>query len=217
MMKPYALTLALALLIAACSPAASSVPTSSPAQPVVPTSQPAQPTPTPETMPTAAVQPTAVTQSDQAAAYNGPAWTALPLVDSATGETFTFASFAGKTVFVEPMATWCTNCRRQLPNAEAARSQLDPDQYVFVGLSVAENVDNATLAQYAADNGWNFIFASATEALTQGLVDQFGRTVITPPSTPHFVIKPDGTLSEIFTGSITADDLVAKLTSFSGS
>lgn len=212
-MKTFSLILALVLLIAACSPAASTVPTSTPAEP---TSQPAQATPTPETMPTAAAQPDSAAQPDQASAYNGPAWTVLPLVDSATGETFTFAAFAGKTVFVEPMATWCTNCRRQLPNAEAARSQLDPDRYVFVGLSVAENVDNATLAQYAADNGWNFIFASATEALTQGLVDQFGRTVITPPSTPHFVIRPDGTVSEIFTGSATADDLVAKLTRLSG-
>lgn len=213
-MKAFSSILALVLLIAACSPAASTVPTPTAASP---TAQVVEATPTPETMPTAAVQPDSAAQPDQVAAYKGPAWTALPLVDSATGETFTFAGFAGKTVFVEPMATWCTNCRRQLPNAEAARSQLDPDRYVFVGLSVAENVDNATLAQYAADNGWNFIFASATEALIQGLVDQFGRTVITPPSTPHFIIKPDGTLSEIFTGSATADDLVTKLTSLSGS
>jgi hypothetical protein len=30
----------------------------------------------------------------------------LPIVDVRTGETFTLAEFAGKTVFVEPMATW---------------------------------------------------------------------------------------------------------------
>jgi peroxiredoxin len=133
-------------------------------------------------------------------------------VDARTGETFTLADFAGKTVFIEPMATWCTNCRRQIPNAEAARQQLDPDQYVFIGLSVAENVDNATLAEYVDAQGWNFTFAVASAELTQGLIDTFGRTVVTPPSTPHFIIRPDGTLSEIQTGTHTAEDLIAELT-----
>jgi thiol-disulfide isomerase/thioredoxin len=143
--------------------------------------------------------------------YNAPAWANLPLTDARTGESFTLADYAGKTVFVEPMATWCTNCRRQLPNAEAARQQLDPDQFVFIGLSVAENIDNATLAQYVEAQGWNFRFAVASAELTQGMIDSFGRTVVTPPSTPHFIIRPDGSLTEIQTGSHSAEDLIAEL------
>src|SRR5215475_4612241 len=42
------------------------------------------------------------------------AWHALPLVNARTGQAFTLADFAGKTVYVEPMATWCTNCRQQM-------------------------------------------------------------------------------------------------------
>lgn len=30
----------------------------------------------------------------------------VPIVDARTGETFTLAEYAGKTIFVEPMATW---------------------------------------------------------------------------------------------------------------
>ena len=30
----------------------------------------------------------------------------VPIVDVRTGETFTLAEYAGKTIFVEPMATW---------------------------------------------------------------------------------------------------------------
>jgi hypothetical protein len=111
------------------------------------------------------------------------------------------------------MATWCINCRRQLPNVEAARKQLNSDQFVFVGLSVAENVDNATLAKYVDSQGWNFIFAVAPEPLIQGMVEAFGRTVVTPPSTPHFLIRPNGSLSKIFTGSHTAEELIAQLNS----
>ena len=50
----------------------------------------------------------------QAAAINLPTWQTLPLTNARTGETFTFADFAGKTVFVEPMATWCTNVTTQV-------------------------------------------------------------------------------------------------------
>ncbi len=139
-----------------------------------------------------------------------------PLTDARTGEPFTLADYAGKTLFVEPMATWCTNCRHQIPNVESARTQLDSNQYVFVGLSVAENVDNATLASYVDGQGWNFVFAVAPEALVQGLVDTFGRTAVTPPSTPHFIIQPNGTLSEMYTGSHSADELITELKAASG-
>jgi hypothetical protein len=45
--------------------------------------------------------------SDQSATeYGGPEWTKLPLTNAHTGETFTLANFAGKTVYIEPMATW---------------------------------------------------------------------------------------------------------------
>jgi hypothetical protein len=45
------------------------------------------------------------------------------------------------------------------------------------------------------------------------MVEAFGRTVVTPPSTPHFLIRPDGSLSKIFTGSHTAEELIAQLKS----
>lgn len=159
--------------------------------------------------------PTSETVAGGAQSAN-PAWLTSPVVNAHTGETFTLADFAGKTVWVEPMATWCTTCRGQLPRVEAARAALDSNQYVFISFSVAENVDNATLTQYADDQGWHWTFAVATEALTQGMVDTFGRTVVTPPSTPHFIIRPDGSVTEIATGQPTTDEIVAELKAASG-
>jgi cytochrome oxidase Cu insertion factor (SCO1/SenC/PrrC family) len=159
--------------------------------------------------------PTAETLAGGAQSAN-PAWLTSPVVNAHTGETFTLADFAGKTIWVEPMATWCTTCRNQLPRVEAARAALDNDQYVFISFSVAENVDNATLAQYADDQGWHWTFAVATETLTQGMVDTFGRTVVTPPSTPHFIIRPDGSVTEIATGQPTTDEIIAELKAASG-
>lgn len=159
---------------------------------------------------------TANALSSSGTAYKGPDWLKTPLVNAQTGEIFTLASFAGKIVYVEPMATWCTNCRAQLPKVEAARVQLNSDQYVFVGLSVAENVDNATLAKYVDSYGWHFTFAVAPDAFTKGMVDTFGRTAVTPPSTPHFIIRPDGTLTEMSTGPHSTDELVAALKAVTG-
>jgi thiol-disulfide isomerase/thioredoxin len=136
----------------------------------------------------------------------------LPLVNVRTGETFTLASFAGKTVFVETMATWCSNCRAQLTNVGGAVAQLPADQYVFIALEVEANVTNDALRQYADNNGFGWTFAVATPEVLAAIVAQYGRTAITPPSTPHFIIRPDGTLpAQITTGIESTEQLIAQL------
>jgi thiol-disulfide isomerase/thioredoxin len=140
-----------------------------------------------------------------------PAWQSLPLTDVRDGASFTLADFAGKTVYVEPMATWCTNCRMQLFNVQQARTSLSEADFVFVGLSVETNLDQASLAQYAQGFGFDWAFAVASPELLQSLVDEFGRAIINPPSTPHFIIRPDGTFGELVTGIDTADQLVSRL------
>lgn len=145
-----------------------------------------------------------------------PTWQTLPLVNARTGETFTFASFAGRTVFVEPMATWCTNCRQQLGNVRSAREQLS-DEVVFVALSVETNISAADLAEYADDNGFDWYFAVLTPELLAELVTTFGRTVSNPPSTPHFVIRADGSATSLATGIKSAEQIVAQLQAEGGS
>jgi thiol-disulfide isomerase/thioredoxin len=140
-----------------------------------------------------------------------PAWQTIALTDVTTGQSFTLADFAGKTVYVEPMATWCTNCRRQLGYVEEARDQLNSDDVVFVGISVETNIDDATLANYTEETGYNWTFAVATPEMLQALADQFGRTISNPPATPHFIIYPDGTTTDLVTGFETADELIAQL------
>lgn len=141
------------------------------------------------------------------------AWQTLPLVDARTGQSFTLADFAGKTVYVEPMATWCTNCRGQMSVIrDQVRGQVDPEQVVFVGLSVETNLAPETLATYTATHSFDWTFAVMTPELLQELASQFGRTVTNPPAIPHFVISPDGTTSNLSTGFHNADQLLAILT-----
>jgi len=154
---------------------------------------------------------TTTTDTTTTVAVDRPAWQTLPLVDARTGETFTFADFDGKTVFVEPMATWCTNCRQQLRNVNSARASFDSEQVVFVALSVEVGLGNDTLSTYSQNNGFDWHFAVVTPELLAVLVATFGRTVSNPPSTPHFIIRPDGTTTSLTTGIHSVDELVAEI------
>lgn len=128
-----------------------------------------------------------------------PAWQTIALTNAVTGEQFTVADFAGKTIFVEPFATWCSNCRRQLGTVDSLRGE-SGDDTVFLALSVESNIGNEALASYASQTGYGLIFAAMPPEMLQLLVAEYGQTITNPPATPHFVVGPDGTSSELFTG-----------------
>ena len=149
---------------------------------------------------------------DATAVMTGPlAWQQISLTDARTGATFTLADFAGKTVFVEPMATWCTNCRRQLGNVRDARAQIGNDNVVFIGLSLETNISDGQLAQYQSDYGFDWTFAVMTPELLQELAAAFGRSITSAPSTPHFVIRPDGSFTDLVTGIESAEQILRQL------
>lgn len=140
-------------------------------------------------------------------------WQSLPLTDARTGASFTLADFAGKTVHVEPMATWCTNCRNQMNVIrDQVRAQVDPEQVVFVSLSVETTLAPETLAAYTATHGYDWTFAVMSQEFLQELATQYGRTVTNPPAVPHFLILPDGSTTDLSTGHHTAEKLLEKLT-----
>ncbi len=150
--------------------------------------------------------------ADDMAMSDQPAWKTIPLTDVRSGETFTLADFAGKTVFVEPMATWCTNCRRQLGNVAQAKAQLgDSEDVVFVALSVETNISNGDLANYTEETGFFWTFAVATPEMLVSLVETFGQTITNPPATPHFIIRPDGSTTDLTTGYEGPEEILQNL------
>jgi hypothetical protein len=137
-------------------------------------------------------------------------WQTLPVTNAATGESFTLGDFHGQTVFVEPMATWCSNCRTQQGEVQQAKAQLG-DDVVFVGLSLETTLPAADLASYAQGNGFDWTYAVMSNDLLAGLADEFGRSITSAPSTPHFIIRPDGSVSELSTGIHSAEDIIAQI------
>ena len=147
--------------------------------------------------------------SAPAVATNLPTWQTLQLTNAATGEVFTIADLnaAGYTVMIEPMATWCSNCRRQQQTVSSVFSTADPNKVVFISLSVETALSDSALADYAVREGFGWTFVVADENLLSELVNQYSRTITNPPSTPHFVVYPDGSYSDLVTGFSSADEL----------
>jgi thiol-disulfide isomerase/thioredoxin len=207
------------LLSAACATAPAATPTVEQAAvqpPDAPSVGPAAAVPAEATLvPPTAIPPTEVPAEAAAqTAQERPAWQTIALSDARTGAAFTLADFAGKTVFVEPMATWCPNCRSQQRQVIPVYQDLGQgEDYVFISLSVGENIDGATLAAYAEREGFGWTFAIASQELMVALAEVFGRGVLSPPSTPHFVIYPDGSTSDVSYGAESSDALRASLTS----
>jgi hypothetical protein len=87
---------------------------------------------------------------------------------------------------------------------------------VFVSISVEPNDTSEELAAYADREGFVWTFAVATPEVLQGMIDTFGRGVSNPPSKPHFLIRPDGTITELASGTITPEQFLEQISTTSG-
>jgi thiol-disulfide isomerase/thioredoxin len=143
-----------------------------------------------------------------------PAWMSAELTDACSGETFTLADFAGKTMYVESMATWCPPCRDQLARVKEAAAQIPADEReetVFVALSSEVDLPRETLAEYAASNDFPFIFAVMPAEMLQAMADDLGQEIAVPPATPHLIVAPDGTIGALRTGGEAPEEILAGL------
>jgi thiol-disulfide isomerase/thioredoxin len=161
---------------------------------------------------------TAEAETDDATAAQeteaSPAWMSAELTDACSGETFTLADFAGKTMYVESMATWCPPCRDQLARVKEAAAQIPADEReetVFVALSSEVDLPRETLAEYAASNDFPFIFAVMPVEMVQAMAEDLGQEIAVPPATPHLIVAPDGTVGALRTGSEAPEDILAVL------
>lgn len=143
-----------------------------------------------------------------------PAWFSTELTDACSGETFALSDFAGKTIYVESMATWCPPCRDQLARVKEAAAQIpteEREEIVFVALSSEVDLPRETLAEYAATNDFPFVFAVMPAEMLQAMADDLGQEVAVPPATPHLIVAPDGTIGALRTGGESPEDLLSLL------
>jgi thiol-disulfide isomerase/thioredoxin len=137
-------------------------------------------------------------------------WQLIEVTDTG-GETFTIADLAGRPVFVENFATWCSNCRKQLEATQAAAEQAGDDA-VFLALSVETELSVEDMAEYQEDNGFGAIrFAVMSPELLAAMDAAFGKTALNPPATPKVAVAADGAAGELVTGPESAEEILGTL------
>jgi len=94
--------------------------------------------------------------------------------------------------------------------------QFPSDDVVFISISVETNVRSENLAEYARDENFNWQFAIATSEMMISLVDTFGRDVSNPPRQPDFIIRPDGTTTDLLLGLTPASQTIDQIRRESG-
>jgi thiol-disulfide isomerase/thioredoxin len=131
------------------------------------------------------------------------------LRDVVSGEAFRIADLQGKVVVIEAMAIWCTTCRFQQLEAQAALDQVASPDVVYISLDVDPNERAEDLAEYARREGFDWLFVVASADVSRSLAATFGDQILSPPATPLVILGPDGQLIEKHTGIKGAGDLAA--------
>ena len=202
---PIAVALALIVAVAACTGGGATVPgtTATPAAPGSP--GPSGPHrsagPSAEPSPAASAPGVELTQ----------AWATVELTDVRTGESFRIADLVaeGRVVFIETMAIWCTNCRRQQGDVVTALDQLDPASVTWIGVDVDPSEEADALAEYSRALGFDWPFVVAGADLSRALAADFGDGVLSPPSTPIIVVGTDGRVTLTEFGHKSVDRILA--------
>ena len=146
-------------------------------------------------------------RGDGGASPGSEVWRTATLRDVVTGEEFRIQDLQGKVVAIEAMAVWCTTCRTQQLEAQAALETVDSSNVFYLSLDVDPNERADDLADYARREGFDWRFAIASPEVSRSLAASFGDQILSPPSTPVIVLGPDAQLIEKHFGIKSADEL----------
>ncbi len=89
--------------------------------------------------------------------------------------------------------------------------ELGTEDYEFISISVDIAAQPEEIEVYSIQNNFDWTFAVASEEFLRGFVGQYGRTVITTPNMVHFVIQPDGSISEMNQGTPSPEELIQEI------
>ena len=117
-----------------------------------------------------------------------PLWKTETLKDISTDHTFTLNGFT-QPVLVESFAVWCPVCTRQ--QEEVKKFHELREDVVSVAINTDHNEDEERVLEHIQKNGFDWLYAVASEDFTRSLIAEFGGGIVNAPSAPMFLICPN--------------------------
>ena len=114
----------------------------------------------------------------------------------------TNTDFSNKTLLINFWATWCTPCRKEMPDLQKLSDTLDQGQFAVIGISV--DTDTNLVKEFLIQHGIRFAnyqddnFQVATQLLG---IEAFPET---------FVVSPTGTILKRISGEQFWDEIFFK-------
>jgi len=135
-------------------------------------------------------------------------WFGTTFTNVSTDETFTINDYKGKVVLIENLAMWCSNCKKQQEQVKMLHELIGMNEdLVSIGLDIDTNENAEDLKTYIANNGFDWIYAVATEDVTREIANLYGAQFLNPPSTPIIIVDRNGLAHPMPFGIKSAEDL----------
>lgn len=149
----------------------------------------------------------ALAQSDGGQAAEAPAvaWLAIDLTDVRSGAAFTLADFADKPVLLEAFAVWCGTCTNQQRQIAALHEEVG-DAVVSVAVNTDPNETETQIVRHLDRYGFDWRYAVSPVELSRALRDDFGVSVLHPPSAPVILICPGQTERRLLRRGVKGPD-----------
>jgi thiol-disulfide isomerase/thioredoxin len=155
-------------------------------------------------------QPTAPAPTEIPPQPAASAWLEIELTDVSTGRTFKLSDFQGKPVLVESFAVWCPTCLKQQKEMQKLLAR-EGDAIIHVSLDTDPNEDEAKVKEHLERNGLDWYFAISPIGLTEALIDDFGLSIVSAPSSPVVLICEDQSTRFLKSGVKSADTLLSEV------
>ena len=133
----------------------------------------------------------------------------VPLLN---GGTLHLADLRGSVVVLNFWASWCGPCRREAPTLQAMHEAVRRDgrAVTIVGVGLKNDGDEPARA-FVRDYGLSYLIGRDTGGTdpVRGPIERAYALAVTPSTV---IIGPDGTISAVYLGEITAEQLAAGVT-----
>jgi len=122
----------------------------------------------------------------------------------AEGNTGSLTDLHGKVVLINFWATWCVPCRKEIPDLIEINNDMDPDEFVLLGISVDAASDIQKVDMFITDQEINYVNILDDGRLTR----HFGNIRAIPTT---FIIDKEGTVQETIVGIRSKDQFMEKI------